>query len=125
MSEIAAPTAPSPSRGGRPHPRLDSYKRTWYFLRRNTLALFGLGVLVFFVIVAIYATTQPLPYYSLTGYCATNYTNPTVISTEGNTLTVGNGLGNGSYAYTVTGSDGYLPVPSHGTFQVKGTAITI
>jgi peptide/nickel transport system permease protein len=121
MSASTPPTSPAPSRAGRPHPRLDSYKRTWYFLRRNTLALFGLGVILFFVFVAIYATTQPLPYYSLNGYCATNYQNPTIISTQGSTLVVGGGLANGTYAYTVAGSGGYLPTPSHGTFRVDGS----
>jgi peptide/nickel transport system permease protein len=68
-------TLPLPRKGHRPNPRLDQYKRTWYFLRRNTLALIGLGVLVFFVLVAIYATTQPLSWTELSRYCATNQVN--------------------------------------------------
>src|SRR5271156_2006772 len=91
-----ATSSSAPKRVGRPHPRLDAYKRTWYFLRRNTLALFGLGVIIFFVFVAIYASTQPLPYYGLNSYCATNYTNPTILSTEASSVPVQGGLPNGT-----------------------------
>jgi len=111
-------------RAGRPHPRLDAYKRTWYFLRRNTLALFGLGVIIFFVIVAVYASTQPLPYYGLNSYCATNYTNPTILSTEASSVPVQGGLPNGTYGYSVT-VKGYTPVPASGSFQVAGKPLTI
>ncbi len=59
----------------RRNPRIDQWKRTWYFLRRNTLALVGLGILVFFLLVAIYALTQSVPWDHLTTYCATNQGN--------------------------------------------------
>ena len=71
--EPAGPVVARPAR--RRNPRIDQWKRTWYFLRRNTLALVGLGILVFFVAVAIYATTQPIPWDQLTTYCATNQGN--------------------------------------------------
>jgi peptide/nickel transport system permease protein len=47
-------------------------KRTWYFLRRNTLAMIGIGILVFFVIIAVYALTQPYPWTQLKQLCASN-----------------------------------------------------
>lgn len=59
----------------RPNPRVEQYRRTWYLLRQNTLALIGLAVLIALVGVAIYALTQPIPYYQLTQYCATNQAN--------------------------------------------------
>ncbi len=62
----------APPRGRRPNPRLAQLLRTWYFLRRNTLAVIGLVVLLFFVGIAIYAATQPLPWTQMTGYCSTN-----------------------------------------------------
>ncbi|MFI5413158.1 MAG: hypothetical protein ACHQ0I_01005, partial [Candidatus Lutacidiplasmatales archaeon] len=37
----------------RPNPRLDQLRRTWYFFRRNTLAMIGLGILIFFVILYV------------------------------------------------------------------------
>jgi peptide/nickel transport system permease protein len=78
MVEETTEEAPTPApvrRGRRPSPRLDQIRRTWYFLRRNTLALIGLGVLLFFVATAIYAATQPLPWTQLTAYCATQQGN--------------------------------------------------
>ncbi len=64
------PPAPPPvSRGRRPNPRIDQYKRTWYFLRRNTLALVGLGILVFLIGMALYAATLPIPWNEMTPYC--------------------------------------------------------
>jgi len=64
---------PGPARRGRrPNPRIEQWKRTWYFLRRNTLSLVGLGILLFFVALAIYAVTQPLPWDQLNTFCSTN-----------------------------------------------------
>ncbi len=70
----ANPSAPVPT-GRRPSPRWDQYKRTWYFLRRNTLALVGLTVIILLVALAIYALTIPnskIPWNQLTQYCGTN-----------------------------------------------------
>jgi len=47
-------------------------RRTWYFLRGNTLALIGLGIILFIVIVAVYAATTPLSWTIMTEYCGTN-----------------------------------------------------
>jgi peptide/nickel transport system permease protein len=62
------------ARGRRPSPRVAHMKRTWYFLRRNTLAMVGLGIIVFFVLVAIYAAFQPIPWGTMPEYCATQQT---------------------------------------------------
>lgn len=58
--------------GRRPSPRIAQFLRTWYFLRRNTLAMIGLVIILFIVGVAIYALFQPIPYSNLETYCATN-----------------------------------------------------
>jgi peptide/nickel transport system permease protein len=58
----------------RPHPRLDSAKRSWYFFRRNTLAMVGLVILLCIGGVAVYAASQPLSWYQMTIYCGANYT---------------------------------------------------
>ena len=72
-SEAPRETEPGPPRPGRrPNPRVAQFLRTWYFLRRNTLAMIGLGIILFIVIVALYALTQPIPYTNLQTYCSTN-----------------------------------------------------
>jgi peptide/nickel transport system permease protein len=108
----------------RRHPRIDSYKRTWYFLRRNTLAMFGLGVIAFFVILAIYAVTQPIPWYSLTPYCASDQTNPTTTLSTTSVLTISPNLPNGSYSFVVGAPSGYAANPSSGTITVAGTSVS-
>ncbi len=57
----------------RPHPQLDQMKRTWYFFRRNTLALIGLSIILLIAGVAIYAATLPLPWTSTPIWCSTDY----------------------------------------------------
>jgi peptide/nickel transport system permease protein len=123
----SAVSAKSPRRSPpRPHPQLDSYKRTWYFLRRNTLALFGLGVILFFVVVAVYATTQPLNYYALDSYCATNSSNPTVLtSAVANNSVPFPGLANGTYSWSLQPVSGYTGTPSSGNVVVAGKPQTI
>jgi len=56
----------------RPNPRLDQFKRTWYFFRRNTLAMVGLGILVFFVAAFVYGLVFQGPTTQLNLYCATD-----------------------------------------------------
>lgn len=119
---VAAPDSP-PSSGKRRNPRLDQYKRTWYFLRRNTLALIGLGVILFFIAVAIFATTQPIPYYALTKYCATNQTNPNTYTSFTPAIPIAlatNGLANGTYSFQVSAVKGLTATPASGSFQVSG-----
>ncbi|HEY1199296.1 MAG TPA: ABC transporter permease [Thermoplasmata archaeon] len=64
-SETKAEAVPATRRGRRPNPRIAQMKRTWYFLRRNTLAMVGIVILVIFIGIAIYALTQPIPWTQL------------------------------------------------------------
>src|SRR5271157_4770134 len=81
-AEVPSPTSnstakvPPTSRGRRPNPRIAQMKRTWYFLRRNTLAMVGIVILLFFIGIAIYALTQPIPWTQLTQQCASAGVNP-------------------------------------------------
>lgn len=59
---------------GRPR-RWDPYQRTWYLLRQNTLALVGIGVVLFLVVLAVYGLTTSIPWWGLTTYCSTDQTN--------------------------------------------------
>jgi len=52
--------------------RIDSWKRTWYFFRRNTLAMIGLGIIVYFAALFIYGIYYNAPSDHLQLYCATN-----------------------------------------------------
>jgi peptide/nickel transport system permease protein len=67
----AAAPLPVPTR--RPHPRLDQMRRTWYFFRRNTLALVGLGIIIMIAGVAAYSATLPIPWTTVPTWCATDY----------------------------------------------------
>jgi peptide/nickel transport system permease protein len=83
-------------------------------------------VLIFFVIVAIYATTQPLPYYTLEPYCATNYSNPTVLTTQNTTNSVPPpGLHNGTYSWQALPVTGYTVTPSNGSIHVDGRGVVV
>ncbi len=57
----------------RPHPRIAQMRRTWYLLRRNKLALVGLGIILMITAIALYSATQPLPWTSVPTWCATDY----------------------------------------------------
>jgi peptide/nickel transport system permease protein len=52
--------------------RLDQYARTWYFLRRNTLAMVGLIILLLFAVTWVYALTYPASVSDPQMYCASN-----------------------------------------------------
>ncbi|HZY92817.1 MAG TPA: ABC transporter permease [Thermoplasmata archaeon] len=59
-------------RGRRPNPRIAQIRRTLYFLSRNTLAIVGLGILIFFIGVAIYgAAFDTASSTQLQTYCGT------------------------------------------------------
>jgi len=73
MSVQGEVAAPAPKRRRKAHPRLAQMARTWYFFRRNTLALVGLAVLVLIAGTAVYALTQPLPWYKMPVYCASDW----------------------------------------------------
>ncbi len=71
---MTLPPSPAPKRRrGKPHPQLEQLERTWYFFRRNTLGLVGLGIILSITGVAIYATALPLPWTSVPIWCATEY----------------------------------------------------
>jgi peptide/nickel transport system permease protein len=61
-----------PRRQRRPNPRLDQYRRTWYFFRQNTLAMIGLGIIVFFALLFVYSFFYPASSIQLQTYEATN-----------------------------------------------------
>jgi peptide/nickel transport system permease protein len=75
-SEALEPTAvPSRRRGLRGNPRVEQWIRTWYLLRRNSLAIVGLVILLLFVGLAIYGVFQPLPWGTMNTFCSTNQGN--------------------------------------------------
>jgi peptide/nickel transport system permease protein len=76
-SEALEPTEGRPASGKRPNPRLDQYKRTFYFLRRNRLAMFGLVIVLFWVGVALYSPFYPAPADRLAPYCSSAVVNGT------------------------------------------------
>jgi peptide/nickel transport system permease protein len=59
-----------PASGRRPNPQLEQYKRTFYFLRRNRLAMFGLIIVLIFVGIAVYSPFYPGPGDRLATYCS-------------------------------------------------------
>ena len=69
----SAPAAPITVPTRRPHPQLDQFKRTWYFFRRNTLALAGLAIIIGIAGVAAYSAALPIPWTTVPVYCATDY----------------------------------------------------
>ena len=70
VTPTAGGTPPAP-KGRRPNPRVAQFKRTWYFLSRNTLAMVGLAIIVFFAFVALYSFSYPAPGDTLDHYCGT------------------------------------------------------
>jgi len=120
-----APPAKVAKPGRRPNPRIAQWKRTWYFLRRNTLALVGLGIIIALVGMALYAATTSLNYYSLQEYCATSYTNPTSFTQAGPTIQLSPNQANGTYTWSIASlTPGYVGSPSNGTFTVNGANLT-
>jgi peptide/nickel transport system permease protein len=69
-SEALEPTEGSLSQGKRPNPRLDQWKRTFYFLRRNRLAMFGLIIVLFWIAIALYSPFYNAPSDKLATYCS-------------------------------------------------------
>ncbi|MCI4319548.1 MAG: ABC transporter permease [Thermoplasmata archaeon] len=73
------PTSILRRRGGAPRhpsPRIAQMQRTFYFLRKNTLAMIGLGILLFFIFVAGYSFFYSAPATHLDLYCGTFGGNP-------------------------------------------------
>jgi peptide/nickel transport system permease protein len=48
-------------------------RRTWYFFRRNTLALVGLGIILSIAGLAAYSAALPIPWTTVPNWCATDY----------------------------------------------------
>ena len=127
-------------RGRRPSPQLDQMKRTWYFLRKNTLAIFGLGVLLLLVAIALYATATPVSWQELPQCYGTNnqiitfhetglpagtnwsVTLPTENVTRASaTPYVNFSLASGpSYPFVIGNVSGYAASPRTGTVPVTG-----
>ena len=76
-SESLEPTEGAQNRGKRPNPRMDQYKRTFYFLRRNRLAMFGLIIVLFWIGVAFYSPFYNAPSSHLAPYCSSEVVNGT------------------------------------------------
>jgi peptide/nickel transport system permease protein len=137
------PAAPLPPSGRRPNPRIEQYKRTWYFLRRNTLALVGLGIIVLLVGIGIYAATTNIPWNGMPECTASD--NQGVIfsesgltggpvwsvTIEGKTLSSSSpnitfSLASGpEYSFTVAAPSGWTASPASGFFDVAGVGQTI
>ncbi|MGC2289528.1 MAG: ABC transporter permease [Thermoplasmata archaeon] len=92
ISESLEPTEGGQSKGKRPNPRLDQYKRTFYFLRRNRLAMFGLIIVLFWVGVALYSPFYPAPADKLAPYCSSSVTGGTNSSCAVTVCTYGPGV---------------------------------
>ncbi|HTT16604.1 MAG TPA: ABC transporter permease [Thermoplasmata archaeon] len=71
MSHLTPSGQPRP--WGRPHPRLDQIQRTWYFFRRNSLGLVGLGIVLSITGIAAYSAALPIPWTQVPIWCATDY----------------------------------------------------
>jgi peptide/nickel transport system permease protein len=145
-TEITEEGPPLPPKGRRPNPRIQQYKRTWYFLRRNTLSLLGLGIILALVGVAVYGATTPIPWDGLVLCSGTNNQPvsfqetglPTgtawsvrlfVYPSNGTLLTSSTADVNFSaasgplYNFTVTPVAGYTATPASGQFAVAGVAV--
>jgi peptide/nickel transport system permease protein len=74
VTTSGGPPTPAPVlKGRRPSPKIAQLKRTFYFLSRNTLAMVGLVIVLFFVGVAIFSLFSPLSNQSLQIYCSVPY----------------------------------------------------
>jgi peptide/nickel transport system permease protein len=130
-----------PPVGRRPNPRIQQFKRTWYFLRRNTLALVGLGVIIALVGVAVYAAATPIPWDQLPLCSGTN--NQVISFQEGglpsgtawtvtfdgssissSTVYVNFSAASGpKYNFTVQPVTGFTATPSSGQIPVAGEPV--
>jgi len=74
MSTVVAKVDATPSSNFRRslRARWSQYQRTWYFLRRNTLAMVGLIILLLFAAAFVYGVTYPASTSDPTQYCASN-----------------------------------------------------
>jgi peptide/nickel transport system permease protein len=70
---MAGVPAPAPRPRVRRHPHLEQAQRTWYFFRRNTLGVVGLGIVLGITGIALYSAALPIPWTSVPIWCATDY----------------------------------------------------
>lgn len=90
MSSEPPPTTSAPgTKGRRPSPGMAQLRRTLYFFSRNTLAMVGLGILLFFVALALYSPLYPASATQLPNYCGTYPVTTTCAGTTVCTYAIG------------------------------------
>jgi peptide/nickel transport system permease protein len=112
ISESLEPTEGVATSGKRPNPRLDSYKRTFYFLRRNKLAMFGLIIVLFWVGVALYSPFYPAPGDHLATYCSSEVTSGTNSSCAYTVCTYGPGTPASPGCYSTAAGEPSVVAPT-------------
>ena len=128
---------------GHRNPQLDQFKRTWYFLRRNTLAVIGLGILLLLAGIGVYALSTPIPWDQLPQCQASNNQVVTFheiglppgltwsvtadnVTHSSTTTNVNFSMPNAPvHHYTVNPLGGYSSSPSGGTFSLGGATFMI
>lgn len=70
-------------KGRRPSPRIAQLKRTWYFFRRNSLAMVGLSILLLIGAVAVYGLFQSYSWTEMQTWCATDFGGPGTVGPNG------------------------------------------
>lgn len=98
MSSAPSPPAAPGVRGRRPSPGIAQLRRTLYFFSRNTLAMVGLGILLFFVALALYSPFYPASATQLPNYCGTYPVSTTCAGTTVCTYAQGTSAMPGCYA---------------------------
>jgi peptide/nickel transport system permease protein len=102
--------------GRRPSPRIAQMKRTFYFLRRNTLAIIGLGILLFLVGVAVGSIFYNAPGDQLATYCGTD---------TGNGITLTNGSNAAGCNAVVCTYPYNQPAPQPNCFPVDPNQVSV
>ena len=116
MEQVPTGADKPPKSGSATRPyaaRVDQMKRTWHLLRQNSLAMVGLGFLIFFVVVALGSVFYPGPSESMTLYCGTylsSATNCVKVCTYG-----AGGLSPGAGCYAVSPLEKSLVPPTFST----------
>ncbi len=118
MPAAASSTAPStgspPAGGGRrPNPQWAQVRRTLYFLTRNSLAVVGLAIVVFFVFVAIYGAAYPASSTQMSQYCGTLSTNGEINASQLQSLCGGHVLCTYAIGTPAPGANCYAVSPEN------------
>jgi peptide/nickel transport system permease protein len=137
-------STPAPGR------RFELQRREWRAFRQDRLALVGLGIMAFLVLVAVYALTQPIPWNALQECVASNNQPVTfqesglpaasawsvtvqsieppisseTISSQSDDLTFSLPRGP-DYRFSVGNLTGYAASPSSGEFGVAGAPVSV